>query len=416
MAFTDQDITPKQFLEVLTGRSIDEGASTSTGSSLNEDILAAIAGLTKDEYRSSLRQDPPSEINTDIDFTAGPDNKRYPGYDPQLLSAHRAGQDALKIGSRGDEVKAFQIAINIIRQRDGLPPIEEDGIYGGETAGAVHAFQTSYGLDENGDLVRITRENLNLALHPDSKVGPRVVRALDLALGNNTLSQEDFARLTGGIWNTSHAPIAYGPDAATAEILYTSSNSVVDSLYESLAVPETGPIRLGNLLDDDDRFIRTRVQPEGDISTAFGPVQITVSLAQRQLREYGHTFTAEERAFAERFIVHGKKLFNAKADDPVHGYGGSGSLIQNDRDRKLYEQFAKRLIENTYRFEARGDTTEARIADTAVRWRGVGPSGDPHYHETVATEFHRRELARRYRELEAEVASNADAESATGPS
>ncbi len=47
----------------------------------------------------------------------------------------------LKIGDKGKDVKELQQMLNAVRKKNGEPPIEVDGIYGKETAGAVRSWQ-----------------------------------------------------------------------------------------------------------------------------------------------------------------------------------------------------------------------------------------------------------------------------------
>ena len=57
----------------------------------------------------------------------------------------------LRIGSRGDSVRALQEYLNFISNSyTGVPKIDVDGVYGTATENAVRAFQRTFGLNESG--------------------------------------------------------------------------------------------------------------------------------------------------------------------------------------------------------------------------------------------------------------------------
>lgn len=61
-----------------------------------------------------------------------------------------AARPTLRIGARGDEVRALQEALNAFRASRGDPPIAADGIFGRGTEAAVRAFQLAKGLSVDG--------------------------------------------------------------------------------------------------------------------------------------------------------------------------------------------------------------------------------------------------------------------------
>lgn len=63
-----------------------------------------------------------------------------------MVSASRAAARTLKVGSRGDDVKALQANLNQLGYNAGTP----NGIFGTSTKNAVISFQKTYGLSADG--------------------------------------------------------------------------------------------------------------------------------------------------------------------------------------------------------------------------------------------------------------------------
>ena len=94
------------------------------------------------------------------------------------------------------------------------------------------------------------------------------------------------------------------------------------------------------------RFIRTKVKPKpGKISSsAFGPVQITVSLAKNYAKKKG-LFNQEEQEFLKKFIIQGKKMLKASPNDPIYGFGGTGEpYFRKPKNKVLYFQVAMKMF------------------------------------------------------------------------
>lgn len=128
------------------------------------------------------------------------------------------------------------------------------------------------------------------------------------------------------------------------------------NLYKSLASAETGS--LGN------RYIRTKAS-EGAPSTAYGPAQITTTLAKDYINNHSQLFTAKELDYLDRFVKQGQKMLRADDNDPVYGYGGTGVLGDSKADQKLYARVAVKMLDHMI------DDNGGSLDKTVRRWRGA---------------------------------------------
>ncbi|EGW0579065.1 hypothetical protein JGH65_004235 [Salmonella enterica] len=130
-------------------------------------------------------------------------------------------------------------------------------------------------------------------------------------------------------------------------------------LYKSLASAETGGL--------DNRFIRTKAS-EGKPSTAYGPAQITYSLAKDFASNHPELFTDAEKEYLDRFVEQGQQMLHADKSDPVYGYGGTGTLGDTAADRRTYAQIAIKMLD--YKIK----DNNGSLDQTVKRWRGADDS------------------------------------------
>lgn len=158
--------------------------------------------------------------------------------------------------------------------------------------------------------------------------------------------------------------------------------SVEDALYNAFSQAETGSVK--------DPWIRTMYAPAGG-STAYGPVQITRTLAEDYLKRYKDIFSQEEIDYLNRFIDQGKmfakfgKEPNRKGYDPRYDYGGTGDLT-SPQDKALYESVAKKMLMKQY------EDNKGNLEDTIKQWRfgsasKEGRKADERYFKTVENTF-----------------------------
>lgn len=141
-------------------------------------------------------------------------------------------------------------------------------------------------------------------------------------------------------------------------------------LYEALAKVETG--------GQANPFIRTKVRTEAG-SSAYGPVQITGTLAADLLARFPGRFNAEQRWYLERFGWQAERFlkYGGRPDLPGYqkrfDYGGTG-VLDTEYDRWLYRQVALIFIKILY--EEQGS-----LEQFAYRWRGA--RSDSYYKKLV---------------------------------
>lgn len=136
-------------------------------------------------------------------------------------------------------------------------------------------------------------------------------------------------------------------------------------LYKAVSSAETGGL--------DNRFIRTKGAESG-VSTAYGPAQITGTLAQDFKKNHSKIFTKDELDYLDRFIAQANKMKKASDSDPVYGYGGVGDLTSPE-DQKLYAQVAVKMLDDKYK-------SSKSLDKTVMGWRGN--ANDKAYFKKVA--------------------------------
>lgn len=125
------------------------------------------------------------------------------------------------------------------------------------------------------------------------------------------------------------------------------------NIYKALNTAEMGSLKR--------QFIRTKVDGSG--SSAYGPVQITGSLAKAVMKkdDFVANLTSQEIDYAERFVEQSRRFLRYGGGDwkkfpngdkgltqdqlkQKYEYGKSGDLT-SDNDQKLYVRFASKLID-----------------------------------------------------------------------
>lgn len=146
-------------------------------------------------------------------------------------------------------------------------------------------------------------------------------------------------------------------------------------LYRGIATAETGPITAQHPLNDPSRFIRTRYSGGGS-SSAFGPVQITGTLAD----DYAHRFPSQfagQQAYLQKFHDQAHQFMrygrapNTPGYAPRYDYGGAGDLGGNPEG---YQHLATALMAKMW--EQAGHDPNRFVQ----RWRGVSAAQDPRYY------------------------------------
>lgn len=168
-----------------------------------------------------------------------------------------------------------------------------------------------------------------------------------------------------------------------------SSSGDVDIMFKGIANAETGGLGGGEL--GEERFIRTRIA-QGDVSSAYGPVQITGGRGSIVKGHYDQGLFDDDpelKRYAERFMLQAQK-FISHGNKPggKYGPGGAGDLGKSPQDRKLYYRMASKLMQAT--LDTVGGNVQAALAD----WRFGNKASfsklqrkDPDYVERFAAAF-----------------------------
>lgn len=126
---------------------------------------------------------------------------------------------------------------------------------------------------------------------------------------------------------------------------------------------------------ESDIFIRTKSNPADNNSTAYGPMQLTKSLASIYLTKYQSIFSAEEKAYLKKFIAQGEAMNHKEVDnDPVYGYGKKGEpYFYSTEGKRLYYQVALKI------WKQHITKAEGNIAKALEIWRGKAHEQDNRY-------------------------------------
>ncbi|HID4300467.1 TPA: hypothetical protein ACXEZB_004389 [Escherichia coli] len=157
----------------------------------------------------------------------------------------------------------------------------------------------------------------------------------------------------------AQAPAAVPEPEQIAQVAKAPKREKAMRLYKSLASAETGSL--------DNRFIRTKAAEAGP-STAYGPAQITVSLANDFAKRHADLFTDAEKDYLARFSEQGQQMLHAAKDDPIYGYGGVGTLGDTPEDRKLYAKVAIKMLDYMIK------DNNGSLDQTVKKWRGADDS------------------------------------------
>jgi len=135
------------------------------------------------------------------------------------------------------------------------------------------------------------------------------------------------------------------------------------NIYGAISQAETGPY--------ENKWIRNNVTEE---SSAYGPAQLTYTLAGDFLDRKTDLFDENEQKYLFDFVQQGKDFINSNnPKDPVLGLGGSGRLT-TDKDKKLYASVVTKML-NNIKEENKGD-----LEKTWNQWRfGRGGGVDDRY-------------------------------------
>lgn len=201
---------------------------------------------------------------------------------------------------------------------------------------------------------------------------------------NNIIGGEDYSNPYGNLPAPTPAPqpvpqeseaIPQQAQATKKPDRFAGISPQAINLYEAVSDAETGGL--------DNRWIRTKA-PEAGLSTAWGPSQLTGTLAKDFRDHHSDIFTKEELDYLDRFIDQADKFKKADDKDPVYGYGGTGELT-SDKDKELYAAVNAKMMDERYH-------ETGSLDKTLVGWRGK--STDTRYNKKVEAGYRKAKAKR----------------------
>ncbi|EHT3579226.1 hypothetical protein KXY27_004545 [Salmonella enterica] len=192
---------------------------------------------------------------------------------------------------------------------------------------------------------------------------------------NNKINGEDYSNPYSTMPQLQPAPVpAPQPEpeqkaqAAKKPDRFEGVSPQALNLYEGVKEAETG--------NEPNPWIRTKA-PESGVSTAWGPAQLTGTLADDYRKNHPEIFTKDELDYLDRFVIQANKFKNADKNDPKYGYGGEGDLT-SEEDKKLYEQVNAKMMDHKYK-------STNSLNKAVIGWRGN--SSDKKYFERVKSGY-----------------------------
>ncbi|TRZ52305.1 MAG: hypothetical protein D4S01_03175 [Dehalococcoidia bacterium] len=170
--------------------------------------------------------------------------------------------------------------------------------------------------------------------------------------------------------------------AVPAPVSKPVSKYTPDQLYDAIRVPEMG--------NEKNPWIRTKVRTAPGGSTAYGPVQLTNTLASDYAKRYPKIFTPQDmqyinsfQAQAQKFKQHGNMKGKLPTYNPAYDYGGAGDLGSTPENQTRYGDVARKMMAHMY--AQKGYDLQKFIQ----AWRGQGPTQDPEYYSKVYSQLGR---------------------------
>ena len=147
----------------------------------------------------------------------------------------------------------------------------------------------------------------------------------------------------------------------------------IDKYYKALENAETK----AEIDQGKSNYIRTRANKTEGGSSAFGPVQITGTLAEGAhkngyLKESKEFYEKEMAPRYKKMLYHGNNKGKVADYNPRYDYGGDAEFDPK-KHAQSYEVFAKEVMTGIDK-EAKGDEKEF-----VRKWRGRKESQDPEY-------------------------------------
>jgi len=154
----------------------------------------------------------------------------------------------------------------------------------------------------------------------------------------------------------------------------------VQNLFSAVANAETGAFK--------DPFIRTVANKVPGGSSAYGPLQVTGTLASDYLNRFRNLFDHNEVDYLKKFtnqaglfLRHGNMKGKLPDYNPAFDYGGSG-ILNSPQDKSMYTNVFNKVLGHSYTNRAGGN-----LNNFLDMWRG---KLEPSYNNKVMQQLNKR--------------------------
>jgi hypothetical protein len=154
--------------------------------------------------------------------------------------------------------------------------------------------------------------------------------------------------------------------------------------------------------------IRTKARHKDpkNLSTAYGPVQITGSTMKDAMARHSEYFTPDALKYGQQFVSQAGKFAKAAQGDKQYDYGKSGDL--SSRAYHVPYQEAGLAVMRGKLKDAKIDPSKSlsdeQLTTGIQRWRGKSESEDPEYYKTFRSAY------KKYNEIGKQTSFNQEAE------
>lgn len=160
--------------------------------------------------------------------------------------------------------------------------------------------------------------------------------------------------------------------------------------YAATAAEHRGRVKDPTVYDSS-LYIRTKARPADskNMSTAYGPVQITKSTAQDILKRRQNLFDKSTTDYTNQFITQGQSFATAKKGNKIFDYGMPGTLSAQ-KFNKPYQDMSIAIMKGKM-LDSNLDSSKPLEGDdlnlAIKKWRGVGEKSDSEYFKVFKNNY-----------------------------
>lgn len=169
----------------------------------------------------------------------------------------------------------------------------------------------------------------------------------------------------------------------------TQQSDYIRPLYYALVSAEHRGVVKDPTEFDPKLYVRTRYQPKNNVSTAYGPGQLTVSTVEDTVNRHKDLLDPQHSDYVSSFIRQGNTMKTADPKDPIYGYGCVGDLCDK-KYQEPYESLATSVIKAKLKdanIPIDKPLTDEDLIKATERWRGKSEKDDPEYFKIVKEKY-----------------------------